>query len=163
MFSYENKKCADKRKDRHIPTVLSFGTSNLKMADIYICHCSSTGAWRVSHSPLRCCSFPCAFDVNTWQTHLLACHQAPSPFPSRQSCAPSGCGMRKKRKADRQDARNVLLLSSSVGLTESLFFLNEQNLWKLSPDFTPGMMELINLPGQDHVLTTGSVLSQWDL
>lgn len=40
----------------------------------------------------------------------------------------------------------------------------EQNLWKLSSDFTPGDdVKWINLPRRGRVLTTGSALSQWDL
>lgn len=47
-----------------------------------------------------------------------------------------------------------------MGLTECLlFFLSEQNLWKFRLDFTLGMMEWINLPGQDRVLTTANALN----
>lgn len=101
----------------------------------------------------------------------LACQDATSLFlslssPSRHSCVPSGCGKKKKGKfTDRRGKKkNIVVFLVSMSDRKSVFFFSsEQNLWKLSRDFTPEMMEWINLQRQDHVLTTGSVLSQWDL
>lgn len=104
----------------------------------------------------------------TCEKHIssLACQDATSLFlslssPSRHSCVPSGCG--KKKGKLRQDKKKYCCFSRQWVWQRVCFFVSEPNLWKLSPVFTPEMMEWINLPRQDHVLTTVSVLSQWDL
>lgn len=94
---------------------------------------------------------------------LPPCHLS-LPFSSLLSSFWS-CNEKKKREklTDKMQEMFCCFPRHSVWQKVCFFYRSEQNLWKLSLDFTPRMMEWINLPGRDHVLTTGSVLSQRDL
>lgn len=127
--SFESREKKDINRD--IPSVLSLCTSNLKMADIYVCHCFSTGAWRVSHNPLRCCSFPCAFDVNTWKTHPPACLpprclSLPVPLLPFSSLLGSLWSRNEKKKSwqtrGRRAKREKCSVAFLVSLRKSVWF-----------------------------------------
>lgn len=125
---------------------------------IYICPRFCAGAWRVSHNPLRCCTFTCIWceHVKNIFPCLLVRHTAslsPSPYRLVAPVFPLVVKVNKKKK-------KVKMFCSSP----------RQSVWKKEPlkaeswDSRWGDdVRWIHLPRSDCVLTTGSVLSQWDL
>lgn len=126
-----------------------------------------TSAW--ANNPLSFYCFPSALDLSMWKDYisLLVCHHTFSVFASISSfschfCVPSGC---RKKKEDltaktRDKMREMFCCFPHQWVWQNVcFFLSEQNLWKFRLDFTLGMMEWINLPGQDRVLTTANALN----
>lgn len=161
MFSYENKKCAEK----------------IDISPLYCLLVHQTSKWQIYTSVIAPLLGPGGYPTVFWgvvvfHVHLMWTREQHIPLlatkPHLHSLLanpvlPLVVEWEKKEKLTDKMQEMFCYFPHQLVWQKVFFFLNEQNLWKLSPDFTPGMMELINLPGQDHVLTTGSVLSQWDL